>query len=406
MSASTEIATATRAAATQFLLGMGVPQQGVKMPVNIANPLVAIVSCGGLHFGGAQLRCLETAHELTTYGLKAVCIDGSRLQMPQLSNLDYLPGVNGSYCQAGVDQLLARPSIEVVIFLRKLPINMRWGKATKSLREFRRRSNASILLDTMDFQGVHHCFRDALWRTVDGVIFDSRFARARVLGECGILKAKPFFFIEHFHSVVKRVGHGAGSVRKVLLAQEHEFVSDKTCGWIKRVMPASVSGAGSFECRALSTSSRARFLSRQVGLPIDVVHEIRGRPNGTGALFTATFRKYDLLINWRAANGTVQRLSNYLASGVPVISIWSEAYADAFKGYPLLWADSYAQLGTWAHALAESPTLRRATSAAGVAAVEQFSRRTIMMQYHRGFCAVVREQGLHPHSRLCQGLEP
>ena len=51
---------------------------------------------------------------------------------------------------------------------------------------------------------------------------------------------------------------------------------------------------------------------------------------GTGAMFTAIYRRYDLIICWQPSNGTVQRLTNALATGVPVIARRMQAYEQAF----------------------------------------------------------------------------
>ena len=384
-------------AADAFLASMGITgQQQQSMRAAPRDPIVAIVSCSGLLFGGAQLRCSETAYELTARGLKTECIDG-------FTSMDK-PGY--CYCNDGVDQLAARPSLKTVVFLRKLPTSA-LGYASKKFRAFRERSNATIILDTMDFQAKHHCQVQALSQFVDAAIFDSRWARARVLAECKVLKATNFFFIEHFHSSVRRVGFGQRPhFRNVLLLQEHTFYDRRTCGRIRELLPPSVRNGGTFACHAINPAKRSVFIADQLGIPRAVVDEVRSRPNGTGALFTAVFAKYDMLINWRAANGTVQRLANFLASGVPVVTLWSEGYSHAFQGHTMMYLReplNYEQLGSWSHALAESHALRRIVSEEGFQAAEKFSRANIMQLYRRCFCSVGRAKEVPwDSSQMCE----
>ncbi len=49
---------------------------------------------------------------------------------------------------------------------------------------------------------------------------------------------------------------------------------------------------------------------------------------GTGDLFTRVFAQYDLLIQWFHSNAA-QRLTNALATGVPVIALWTPTFEEA-----------------------------------------------------------------------------
>ena len=71
------------------------------------------------------------------------------------------------------------------------------------------------------------------------------------------------------------------------------------------------------------------MFERELDLDRKTTLAIMSQPMGTGALFTALFAMYQLLIVWRPALGTVQRLSNALATGVPVIARWCPNYEQA-----------------------------------------------------------------------------
>ena len=105
---------------------------------------------------------------------------------------------------------------------------------------------------------------------------------------------------------------------------------------------------------------------------------------GTGALFTAIYRRYDLIICWTPSNGTVQRLSNALATGVPVIARRMPTYEQAFGSRSgILLASGLVELQRMAQELKGSASMRGRVSEAGAVAARQFSRGAIASQYRR-----------------------
>jgi hypothetical protein len=204
-------------------------------------------------------------------------------------------------------------------------------------------------------------------------------------GRCPKLRAVPAFAVEHFHSVPRRVSWGTGPFRRALLLQEHRL-KDSLCGELRVAL--RLAGVRRFTCAQLLGSEhsgvdhREGFLRRALRLKSEVVRAIENQYMGTGALFTGVFASYDLLLVWHTTNGTVQRLANALATGVPVIARTAHTHREAFGAMPgVMMADGVRELTRMALALNGSSTLRAATSNAGVAAAAQFSRAAIAKRY-------------------------
>ena len=88
-----------------------------------------------------------------------------------------------------------------------------------------------------------------------------------------------------------------------------------------------------------------------------------------------------MLILWYNSDGTVQRLSNALATGVPVIARTWRTYTDTFGQSGILLADNFTHLSELARALQRSRALRQRVSNAGVVAASMFSRANISNEY-------------------------
>lgn len=354
-----------------FLERMGFPAEPQLYAAD--NATVALVACHGLKSGGPQLRCVETARELTLRGMGAVCLDGTKdAANTSLSDAALpLPPVPNGICAGAVRQILARRSLSTIVFLRKLPmlgplvalvrlpgtahISVYLPVPTPCTPNItqRRRSNVTVLLDTMDFLPTYHCAAREI-RHIHAAIYDNAAARVRVLGHCPVLRAHLGFEIEHFHSAgtsarrrrhrhdalgrhresVDREGGGGngGNAYRILLAQEHKHPGrGEECQRIERALNSSfLASAGApaggrplqFDCHAIHTRERAKFLGSATGLPEQVTpHQLHGsrgaltpprntvqqvvrgamaRHHGVGALFLAAFDRYDLLINWRS----------------------------------------------------------------------------------------------------------
>jgi hypothetical protein len=203
--------------------------------------------------------------------------------------------------------------------------------------------------------------------------------------KCSTLRPVPTFNIEHFHSVTRRVNWGGGGLGRALLLQEHR-IRGPLCGDIRTALARG--GVDHFDCSALWGSEtigldhRETFLAKRLNMSVDVLRSVEGQHLGVGALFTAVFQRYDLLLVWHETNGTVQRLANALATGVPVIAKASREGVAAFGKHPgVLFADNLHALTRHARALNVSSALRAASSDAGVAAAADFSREAIAERY-------------------------
>ena len=117
------------------------------------------------------------------------------------------------------------------------------------------------------------------------------------------------------------------------------------------------------------------------------------------------FAKYDLIVLWWPTVGTVQRLSNALATGVPVIAKSSQVYIDTFgRERGILFAEDLNELGAHARALQQSPEFRLRTSDAGVAAASMFSRANISDDYLRFLKSSARAIRNATHRRACRTM--
>ena len=129
---------------------------------------------------------------------------------------------------------------------------------------------------------------------------------------------------------------------------------------------------------------------------------------GVGAMFTAVYAKYDLLIQWLPSNSSAQRLTNALASGVPVIAQRSPAFEDAYGGNPdVLLARGLAELRTQSYSLEHSEAFRKRVSDAGVAAASRFAPDLIIAQYEKAMAAAsaARDEQSAAIRRHAQGKE-
>ena len=365
----------TNALVQAFLRKMNASTSLNATQAHIREVQVAFMACDPLNLGGVQLRCVETARQLTTRGTPAVCIDGETKTIWK----------GPATCMHGVRRLetYRDAPVQAVVFLKTIP-----GKdALKRLVE--RRPNVTLVFDTMDLDQPNGCYPQ-LWafRYMDAFIFDNHAARSRVFRNCAAIaknaaRGRPQFLIEHFHSVTRRVSDGRTSVKNVLFQQEHPITAE-LCSELRNALPKS---ATQFLCNGNSrgATARERFLSGQLNVDMDLVHSVVQEPEGTGALFTALYQKFDLLLHWRDFPGTVQRLANQLATGVPVIAKAGTAYAETFAAHPgILFANSTSQLRELA-AMLNEPSFRRRVSDAGVAASEQFSKENIIRQYQAAF---------------------
>ena len=50
---------------------------------------------------------------------------------------------------------------------------------------------------------------------------------------------------------------------------------------------------------------------------------------GVGAMFTEVYSQFDLLVQWWPTEGSVQRLTNAIATGIPVIALTCRAFEEA-----------------------------------------------------------------------------
>lgn len=335
---------------------------------------VAIVACKGIALGGAQVRCVETARALSARGTPTRCF---------------------ADCAANTLQRLAKLSLRSIIFIRNLPANPSDLVALRA-------AACSLFLDTLDLSAIWHkpsCSSVQMLAPLDGVIANNRISWKRIAKDCPVLARKPVFLIEHFHSVTRRVSDGsawgdraplahhdaAGMPRpRALLVQEHR-VSGRVgfCNDIRAALPKTVL----FDCYPLwggfaAPGKREGFLRNSLNLTSGDVRTIGAQHFGVGALFTAVYARYDLLLQWLPTNSSSQRLTNALASGVPVIAISCPAFDDAYGDNPEIpLARSLDQMREWAAKLAASRALRMRVSAAGVKAASRFDPNAIVTQY-------------------------
>lgn len=349
---------------------------------------VAIVSCSPLTLGGVQLRCTETARMLTAHGLPASCHGPARKV-----------GIGRKSCGFDDWEALLAPVIALkrnvlaIIFLRDGPP----PTLIKKLRE----TCAPLLLDAMDARATDLCATASSPRLPKGTWLDGLIVANNVSLDgkggpqwisCPALRDVPIWRIEHHHSVTRRVGWGErNTFRTALLVQEHRILKNAlgySCDAIGSALDAA--GVDKFHCHGLWGSEtlgidhRETFLRKELSFTAAQVQAIEGQYLGTGALFTAIFARFDLLIVWHETQNTVQRLSNALATGIPVIARRIPTHEAAFRAHPgVLLVRDMKELASVATSLNQSRSLRAATSDAGVHAAQQFSRAAVSERYRR-----------------------
>ena len=332
---------------------------------------VAFVSCYGLSRGGPQVRCVDAARHLTASGVPAACVDGQGCAPSTLEQT-----FNGAHLQS-------------VVVLKRPP-------AAEALTTLRRHAR-TLLLDLMDqppwlIRGVCHLLFDAYiadnarsWATIS--------ARPR----CPSLRDASVSLIEHPHTVTRPVSTGRRQIRRALLVQEHKEEEPGYCKNLHAALPIDIR----FDCFLLqSDARRTRLFATQLNRSVASVRESMARPGGTGQLFVALFRLYDLLIVWRPTNHTVQRLTNALATGVPTIARDSATFRAAFGALggdiegDVLLARNLSELGAMTRALSRSVALRTRVSRAGVRSAARFSPESIARDYARatGTAELVRQR--------------
>ena len=358
----------------QFMSASGLPlwlsNADLEPPLQRAR--VAIVACAGIRLGGAQIRCVETARAMTARNLSAHCVTN---------------------CRQETLGLLAKHRYRSIIFIRNLP------RTLQSLSMLRQAACA-LLLDTLDLSSIWHrssCRDRRLLEPLDGVIANNQVSWARISADCPELARKPVHFIEHFHSITRRVSDGSGwhgrGAPRALLVQEHRVHGVVGfCRDIRVALPANVS----FECHPLwggfaAPKNRERFFREQLNLTQEAVRSIAAQHLGVGAMFTAVYAKFDLLIQWLPSNSSAQRLTNALASGVPVIALSSPAFAEVHGGtYDVLLVRDHTELRAMSKKLQDSQALRRRVSDAGVQSAAAFTVDTVIAQYERAMNAAAQ----------------
>lgn len=345
---------------------------------------VLFVACNGFSKGGPQLRCIESAHRLTAYGVPSVCVSGVSF-------------CNRGHFYRGINELRG---LLAVIFVKTPPISYH-------VLESAWKRNCAVLLDTMDFvtslHGRDACFNERYSQYIDGLLVDNPIAQHHIFNNCPQLRRKPVAFVEHFHSLHRRVSWGGLSPpQSALLLQEHPS-EDEMCGGIGRSLPVELR----FRCvTLLSGEHRLRFFTHMLSMNLSVVEAIAWQPGGTGALFQKVFGLFDLLIVWRTTTHTVQRLTNALATGIPVVAQACPAFEQAFAGHEVLFARNLSDLSMWMKRLVRSADLRRRVSDSGVAATTQFSATHISSLYARAIRARSRcnHTGLIAQNTSCISL--
>ena len=321
---------------------------------------VVFVSCLGLGWGGPKFRCDQAAALLTAAGRRAACLELSPNQCAASSKDPW--------------RVLATLRGAHIIFLKVLPHF--WHMMT--LRE----SACTLTLDQMDdWDYKHLCHpHDRRLAMLDAMISDNAIARTRHAAECrhGSLhknETQIAMTIEHHHTVPCRVSDGSAPLRRALLLQEHS--SDNFCSVLQHAMPTGVV----FDCIVRPVAQRGPFLAHALGMNARAYERAASRPGGIGVLFAALFARYDCLIVWRVSMHTVQRLTNALATGIPVVARRCATFEEAFGSHGILMAEDATRLTTHIGELARSERYRRRISDAGVVAASRFSPANITRAY-------------------------
>ena len=373
----------------RFMSASGLPVwvSNAELEPPLQKSRIAIVACAGVGLGGAQIRCVETARAMTARNLSARCLTD---------------------CKQDTLASLAKHRYRSIIFIRNLP---RTPEALSMLR----RAACALLLDTLDLSPIWHrnsCSDRRLLAPLDGVIANNQVSWARIAADCPELARKPVHLIEHFHSITRRVSDGSGwpgtgseraprpsSAPRALLVQEHRVRG--TVGFCRDIRMALPAGMH-FGCHPLwggfaAPKNREGFFRDQLNLTQEAVRSIAAQHFGVGAMFTAVYAKYDLLIQWLPSNSSAQRLSNALASGVPVIAQSSPAFAEVHgvtRG--VLLARDHTELRAMSQKLQDSQALRRRVSEAGVQSAARFTADAIIAQYVRAINAAARIREARP----------
>ena len=350
----------------QFMSTSGLAlRAGVDLEPPLGVARVVIVACAGISLGGAQIRCVETARALSARGTPSHCAPD---------------------CSRETLHNLTKQRLKSVIFIRNLPGNM---AALHALRN----TSCSLLLDTLDLSSIWHkrsCSDIQFLSCLDGAIANNRVSWGRISADCPRLARKPVYFIEHFHSSTRRVSDGSGwpaAPRRrpsALLVQEHRVHG--SVGYCNQVRDALPPGTR-FDCFPLwggfaAPRTREGFFRKSLNMTSATVRTIAKQHFGVGAMFTAVYAKYDLLVQWLPTNSSAQRLTNALASGVPVVARRCPAFEDAYGNNPdVLLAHDHEELRVLTQRLASSINLRRRVSDAGVAAASRFAPDAVITRY-------------------------
>ena len=362
---------------------------------------VVFIACNGVKLGGAQLRCVETARLMSSHGVPSICIDGRFRNSTDA----------GRGCTEKFLQPLAGRKFRAIVFCKSLP-------SEALLRSIVRPATQTLLLDSMDLDPGYHasaCRTPSVISLFDGYITNNNLSMTILKQKCPQLSNvnMSMIQIEHFHSVTRRVAYGKPELRRALLVQEHRVYDiPGWCGKIQQSLPRRTR----FDCRPLwggaaSIQNRFEFLRKENQLSVPLATVIGSQYLGVGAMFTSIYQRYDLLIQCWATTGSVQRLTNALATGVPVIALTCPAFEEAFGWHPdVLLVANHEELRQMASKLNASAAFRMRVSNAGVEAANAFSRERIATQYINAFGALGRRSrglaALRPRHELHHGSTP
>lgn len=332
------------------------------------------VSCHGLRFGGPTLRCAETARLIK--GVDASCTPSC--DADKLARLPHRPAARvhtaAERARAARDTVVAGASASssAVVFIKDLPSNL------TALRALRGRA-CTVRLDLLDIvpDRLRALCRGAALRLIDGVFADNAVSWVRLRRTCPALGSLPVDFVEHWHSMPRPVADGSNALARALLLHEHRTDS-ATCDELRAALAPTA-----FDCITSGVDHRLALFRSKLNMTAAAVRAEMERPGGTGALFARLFGRYDLLVVWKGTENTVQRLSNALATGVPVVARRCDAFAAAFERHGVLFAGNATELGRRAAELRDSLHLRRRASEVGIAAAAQYSLANISQAYIR-----------------------
>ena len=335
----------------------------------LAEARVAFFACNGVALGGPQYRCVETARALTARGVPTICV--TNCGRPTL------------------EQLRGR-QLDGIVFVKTVPNDF------GMLRSVVRPATRTLLLDAADlnpgFQKVA-CRDERILKLFDGTIVHTQTSWEEIRKQCPLLgnrtDATALHYIEHFHLVTRRISDGSRwpkpseSPPRALLLMEHRVFPTESafCKPIEAALPPTMR----FDCHPLwggpnAHKSRVNFFSGKLAMNVsDVERHLEER--GAAELFTATYAKYDLLLQWYETR-TSQRLINALATGLPVVALTNTAFEEAVAGAAdVLLVHNHSELAAETRRLAASRAYRRRVSDAGFAVAERFSVSSITARY-------------------------